>query len=305
MISTSLEGIWVETMRPLWLNLWCHLQWCMDGSSFVLININSLWKFSLIRGNRWLMVFQSNNGSTGKRDLWSVMNNNEFAVVAGYKPLQFILILRGHMCQKMHIWVVSSSSIVIFLNIECVLIAQQLIANGSSHRIQSERGPHCSVLHAVEGFALVLLCSFQVATRKLSVLILKEIRALFAALGQPEVRILLLDFLIHFFLLKFRSKPVNNALLFCVPPCRTWCQKIIFDSPWVCDDERGPLLSKRYVIYSESNRKEHSWFSKRWSLVKKWRILRLSCRSFSFLTFSIRQIKKTLLHLYERMNLRK
>uniref|UniRef100_A0A8C8XV26 FRY microtubule binding protein n=1 Tax=Panthera leo TaxID=9689 RepID=A0A8C8XV26_PANLE len=62
----------------------------------------------------------------------------------------------------------------------------ELIPNGSSHRIQSERGPHCSVLHAVEGFALVLLCSFQVATRKLSVLILKEIRALFAALGQPE-----------------------------------------------------------------------------------------------------------------------
>uniref|UniRef100_A0A8C4MXS3 FRY microtubule binding protein n=1 Tax=Equus asinus asinus TaxID=83772 RepID=A0A8C4MXS3_EQUAS len=62
----------------------------------------------------------------------------------------------------------------------------KLIANGSSHRTQSERGPHCSVLHAVEGFALVLLCSFQVATRKLSVLILKEIRALFVALGQPE-----------------------------------------------------------------------------------------------------------------------
>lgn len=39
----------------------------------------------------------------------------------------------------------------------------------------------------MEGFALVLLCSFQMATRKLSVLILKEIRALFLALGQPEV----------------------------------------------------------------------------------------------------------------------
>ncbi|EPQ14590.1 Protein furry like protein [Myotis brandtii] len=62
----------------------------------------------------------------------------------------------------------------------------EFIANGSSHRMQSERSPHCSVLHAVEGFALVLLCSFQVATRKLSVLILKEIRALFLVLGQPE-----------------------------------------------------------------------------------------------------------------------
>uniref|UniRef100_A0A8C3MQX9 FRY microtubule binding protein n=1 Tax=Geospiza parvula TaxID=87175 RepID=A0A8C3MQX9_GEOPR len=58
----------------------------------------------------------------------------------------------------------------------------QLIPNGSSHRMQSERSPYSNVLHAVEGFALVLLCSFQVATRKLAVLILREIRSLFLAL---------------------------------------------------------------------------------------------------------------------------
>uniref|UniRef100_A0A669QSV7 FRY microtubule binding protein n=1 Tax=Phasianus colchicus TaxID=9054 RepID=A0A669QSV7_PHACC len=62
----------------------------------------------------------------------------------------------------------------------------KLIPNGSSHRIQTERSPYSNVLHAVEGFALVLLCSFQVATRKLAVLILREIRALFLALGQAE-----------------------------------------------------------------------------------------------------------------------
>uniref|UniRef100_A0A672UQL2 FRY microtubule binding protein n=1 Tax=Strigops habroptila TaxID=2489341 RepID=A0A672UQL2_STRHB len=62
----------------------------------------------------------------------------------------------------------------------------ELIQNGSSHRIQSERSPYSNVLHAVEGFALVLLCSFQIATRKLAVLILREIRALFLALGQAE-----------------------------------------------------------------------------------------------------------------------
>lgn len=67
----------------------------------------------------------------------------------------------------------------------CIIL--QLIPNGSSHRIQSERSPYSNVLHAVEGFALVLLCSFQVATRKLAVLILREIRALFLALGQAEV----------------------------------------------------------------------------------------------------------------------
>uniref|UniRef100_A0A8C8VNW5 FRY microtubule binding protein n=1 Tax=Pelusios castaneus TaxID=367368 RepID=A0A8C8VNW5_9SAUR len=66
------------------------------------------------------------------------------------------------------------------------LISLQLIPNGSSHRMQSERSPYSNVLHAVEGFALVLLCSFQVATRKLAVLILREIRALFLALGQAE-----------------------------------------------------------------------------------------------------------------------
>ncbi|XP_058886454.1 protein furry homolog isoform X3 [Acipenser ruthenus] len=62
----------------------------------------------------------------------------------------------------------------------------ELIQNGSNHRLQPERSPHSNVLHAVEGFALVLLCSCQVATRKLAVSILKEIRALFTSIGQTE-----------------------------------------------------------------------------------------------------------------------
>nr|XP_015197348.1 PREDICTED: protein furry homolog isoform X5 [Lepisosteus oculatus] len=64
--------------------------------------------------------------------------------------------------------------------------ASELIQNGSGHRLQPERSPHCSVLHAVEGFALVLLCNCQVATHKLAVSILKEIRALFTSIGQSE-----------------------------------------------------------------------------------------------------------------------
>ncbi|XP_067842067.1 protein furry homolog isoform X2 [Heptranchias perlo] len=52
--------------------------------------------------------------------------------------------------------------------------------------LQQERSPHSNVLHAVEGFALVLLCSCQIATRKLAVSILKEVRSLFSALGQSE-----------------------------------------------------------------------------------------------------------------------
>uniref|UniRef100_A0A8C3D115 FRY microtubule binding protein n=1 Tax=Cairina moschata TaxID=8855 RepID=A0A8C3D115_CAIMO len=81
--------------------------------------------------------------------------------------------------------------------------SEQLIPNGSSHRIQSERSPYSNVLHAVEGFALVLLCSFQVATRKLAVLILREIRALFLDDDRPMIDVMdqlsssILDSFIH------------------------------------------------------------------------------------------------------------
>lgn len=51
----------------------------------------------------------------------------------------------------------------------------------------AERGPHSTVLHAVEGLALVLLCSCQLSTRRLAIAILKEIRSLFMTIGQSEV----------------------------------------------------------------------------------------------------------------------
>ncbi|XP_067086162.1 protein furry homolog-like isoform X6 [Osmerus mordax] len=46
-----------------------------------------------------------------------------------------------------------------------------------------ERSPLWGVLHLVEGLALVLLCSCRPATRRLAVNLLKEVRALHAALG--------------------------------------------------------------------------------------------------------------------------
>nr|XP_057935004.1 protein furry homolog isoform X2 [Doryrhamphus excisus] len=49
-----------------------------------------------------------------------------------------------------------------------------------------ERGPHAAVLHAVEGLALMLLCSCQLSTRRLAIVILKEIRSLFSVIGQSE-----------------------------------------------------------------------------------------------------------------------
>ncbi|KAG9348473.1 hypothetical protein JZ751_002208 [Albula glossodonta] len=62
----------------------------------------------------------------------------------------------------------------------------KLLQTGPGHRPPAERSPHCTVLHAVEGLALLLLCSCQVGTRKLAVAILKEIRCLFVSIGQAE-----------------------------------------------------------------------------------------------------------------------
>ncbi|KAK5904963.1 hypothetical protein CesoFtcFv8_006477 [Champsocephalus esox] len=57
---------------------------------------------------------------------------------------------------------------------------------GSSLKTPAERGPHSAVLHAMEGLALVLLCSCQLSTRKLAIAMLKEIRSLFMTIGQSE-----------------------------------------------------------------------------------------------------------------------
>lgn len=67
------------------------------------------------------------------------------------------------------------------------MFLSQLLQTGSSLKMPAERGPHSSVLHAVEGLALVLLCSCQLSTRRLAVAILKEIRSLFMTIGQSEV----------------------------------------------------------------------------------------------------------------------
>lgn len=64
----------------------------------------------------------------------------------------------------------------------------QLLHTSSSLRGPAERGPHSTVLHAVEGLALVLLCSCQLTTRRLAISILKEIRSLFTAIKQTEVK---------------------------------------------------------------------------------------------------------------------
>lgn len=67
------------------------------------------------------------------------------------------------------------------------LLSFCLLLQQASPRLP-ERSPHCAVLHAVEGLALLLLCSCQISTRKLAVGVLREIRCLFTALGHAEVQ---------------------------------------------------------------------------------------------------------------------
>ncbi|KAM3615784.1 uncharacterized protein V6R79_007759 [Siganus canaliculatus] len=62
----------------------------------------------------------------------------------------------------------------------------ELLQTSSGLKNPAERGPHSTVLHAVEGLALVLLCSCQLSTRRLAIAILKEIRCLFLTLRQSE-----------------------------------------------------------------------------------------------------------------------
>lgn len=69
------------------------------------------------------------------------------------------------------------------------MFMSQLLQASSSLKIPAERGPHSTVLHAVEGLVLVLLCSCQLSTRKLAIAILKEIRSLFMTIGQTEVKL--------------------------------------------------------------------------------------------------------------------
>lgn len=63
-------------------------------------------------------------------------------------------------------------------------------ASSSGRSLSLERTPALSVLHVVEGLALVVLCSCRPATRRLAVNVLKEVRALHTALGIGKVIIL-------------------------------------------------------------------------------------------------------------------
>ncbi|XP_031429117.1 protein furry homolog isoform X2 [Clupea harengus] len=66
------------------------------------------------------------------------------------------------------------------------ICTSELLQLGSSQRLAAEHSGHSLVLHAVEGLALLLLCSSQAVTRKLGVAILKEAGLLHLTIGQAE-----------------------------------------------------------------------------------------------------------------------
>ncbi|XP_054649136.1 protein furry homolog isoform X4 [Dunckerocampus dactyliophorus] len=71
-------------------------------------------------------------------------------------------------------------------DLDCFCLISQLLQTSSTAKMVAERGHHAAVLHAVEGLALMLLCSCQLSTRRLAVVILKEVRSLFLVIGQSE-----------------------------------------------------------------------------------------------------------------------
>uniref|UniRef100_A0A4W4HA41 Furry homolog a (Drosophila) n=1 Tax=Electrophorus electricus TaxID=8005 RepID=A0A4W4HA41_ELEEL len=67
-----------------------------------------------------------------------------------------------------------------------LLTQWKLALLASSPRLSGERSPPAVALHALEGLALVLLCSCHITTRKLAVAILREVRLLLLTAGHAE-----------------------------------------------------------------------------------------------------------------------
>ncbi|KAJ8277121.1 hypothetical protein GJAV_G00071690 [Gymnothorax javanicus] len=66
---------------------------------------------------------------------------------------------------------------------QAVLSSNRNQGGNSCPSLPLERSPLSGVLHVVEGLALVVLCNCRPATRRLAVNVLKEVRALYTALG--------------------------------------------------------------------------------------------------------------------------
>uniref|UniRef100_A0A8C9W1X0 Furry homolog, like n=1 Tax=Scleropages formosus TaxID=113540 RepID=A0A8C9W1X0_SCLFO len=92
-------------------------------------------------------------------------------------------------------------------------------ASGSSHSLPLDRCQMPGVLHVAEGLALVVLCSCRPATRRLAVNVLREVRALAAALGITRLAIDVMDRLsasvLESFIHLTGADQVSTNLLYC------------------------------------------------------------------------------------------
>jgi len=85
-------------------------------------------------------------------------------------------------------------------DIECVCAGKpqpDVVSEKVVRQVTSESERNRATLHAVEGLALVMLCSSKPIIRKQAVIVLKESRNLFTVLDVPKVRLILAFFLLH------------------------------------------------------------------------------------------------------------
>uniref|UniRef100_A0A4W4HA29 Furry homolog a (Drosophila) n=1 Tax=Electrophorus electricus TaxID=8005 RepID=A0A4W4HA29_ELEEL len=151
-----------------------------------------------------------------------------------------------------------------------------LLASSRSPRLSGERSPPAVALHALEGLALVLLCSCHITTRKLAVAILREVRLLLLTAGHAERPLLdVLDQVSPVVLETFAhaSLPTSqradlqwlvewNGTLQCCPgdvhsPSRVWVVAQVAREPWaLC---LYSLLRQEHVPRHCSTALSHAW----------------------------------------------
>lgn len=87
----------------------------------------------------------------------------------------------------------SNSSGTSSLNSSGISSITQITGANTSDGIKKNEQPLTTTMHFVEGFALVMLCNCRLYSRKMAVMILKEVKNLSRALGLPETEPFLID----------------------------------------------------------------------------------------------------------------
>ncbi|KAI1888720.1 hypothetical protein AGOR_G00171640 [Albula goreensis] len=171
---------------------------------------------------------------------------------------------------------------------------------GGAPSLPLERSPLGGVLHVVEGLALVVLCSCRPATRRLAVNVLKEVRALYTALGitkgEEELAIDVMDRLSASVLESFihLTGADQTSLLYCPSGPGPWVISLssylrqeslprhcptALSYAWMFAYTRLQLLSPQVDINSPINAKKMNSMSSSDSYVGLWRNYLILCCS--------------------------